>query len=136
MKNHIHPILVLVLVLFACDEPLEIEYASDAEKIADIWIWVKAVGGISGEEFTPESTGQESRIVFSRDGYLSWYDNPYFPYRVKYSLGRDITIFSTDSVPVVIVDSSAVFKYAFLGNDTLILDDNYYDGFQRTYARN
>ena len=125
-----------LLVVMACDAPQEPRYASDAERIADIWYLEYTRSLLSGTISMPDSADTEHRIVFSKDGYLTWYDDLLWAfYRSQYSLGMMPTVFHSDSVPVVYLDTLLAFEYTFFGDDTLVLTDNDLGGYERSFTR-
>ena len=114
--------------------PTGVTIDSDREIILGQWEWDHSFGGIAGMQITPESTGQNRRLIFEVQ-QLQQFVNDSLRQSNEYYLALDRTIFSLDSVPVIYLDSVAVFPYYFENANLLILNDNFVDGFAHHYRR-
>lgn len=127
--------LVVVLGLFAaCEDPGKKVYSSDAERLLGSWSWIRTSGGIAGVNETPANTGRTGGVIFTATELICR-ENGSESMSSVYHLGRAMTIFNTDSIPVVYAGTELIFGYAFSGNDTLALWDNFVDGFFFSYCR-
>ena len=135
-------LITLICVTFmACSNPAEPEGSldkstdiSDTDKIIGRWQWVQSIGGIAGIRVTPESSGRSEMLVFDGTN-LKQYVNNELAVENNYRLGMGVTIFSTDSIPVIFLDDIISFGYYFEGNDRLVLYENFYDGFARHFVK-
>ena len=96
---------------------------------------VKTTGGFGGIEETPQSTGQTRIVTFDDENIVQFYidDNNMSTY--EYKLGLGLTIFSSDSIAVLFFNDNLVYAYSFPNDNSLVLRDNIYDGFQYDYER-
>jgi hypothetical protein len=100
------------------------------------WQWIKSTGGFAGKTITPQSAGYRSSIEFKKDNSVLVYRNDSLTNQAKFTLVKTKTIFSADSAYVLKYEpemmEEAIIKAT---KDTLILADNVYDGFAKTYIR-
>ena len=102
--------------------------------IVGTWRLVGIGGGESGYErmLLPESM----TVVFTEEGEARWYVGGKLCRSSSYRTGVDKTIFSQDPLPVVhLLADGFQYAYSFPDSDTLILNENAYDGFQYEYRR-
>ena len=145
-KNYFKALIIIISIcvsLTACANPVIPEGSlskttdtSDNAKIIGRWQWVQSIGGIAGIRVTPESSGRSEILDFDDDNILRQYINDNPAVENNYRLGRDVTIFSNDIIPVIFLDGTLSAGYYFENNNSLILYDNLYDGFTRYYERN
>jgi len=139
MKNkQIFIVFLGILFVLSCEDSIiqTEEYDSDNKKIIGRWNWVQSNGGFAGVTETPESEGYTSYFIFKEDRTLEIYKNDTLKYQYIYTLSKEKTIFSIDSLPVIMFGDHVAWLYSFQTEDTLILNDNICDGFSHTYSRN
>lgn len=100
------------------------------------WKWVQSTGGFAGKTITPQSAGYQSSVEFKKDNTVLVYRNDSLTNKAKFTLTKTKTIFSTDSAYVIHYEpemmEEAIIKAT---KDTLVLADNVYDGFAKTYVK-
>ncbi|MFC1558905.1 hypothetical protein ACFL40_06105 [candidate division KSB1 bacterium] len=145
IKNYFRILILISLIcltLLACSNPVDHEgnlnkttYTSDDDKIIGRWRWVQSIGGIAGIKITPESSGRSEMFDFDDNNNLKQFINDSLAVENNYQLGLDVTIFSNDTIQVIYLDDILSFGYCFEDNDSLILYDNFIDGFARYFER-
>ncbi len=102
------------------------------------WNWVKSVGGIAGLTITPAAAGYTERLVLKSDNNCESYRNDTLVATTQFTIRREVTLFSLDSVDVIhYADTNRFMKQiiSVIGSDTLGLIDLCYDCFGHTYMR-
>lgn len=130
--------LILIILLFSClscQDPNSEDYDSDADLILGDWRWIRTTGGIAGVDETEASTGRSAQLKFTENNEIQWVVSDQSNWSGDYSLGYDLTVFSVDSLPVILVDDVSLYWYEFSHDDTLHLAENYVDGFYFTLVR-
>lgn len=112
--------------------PVHIEIC---ESITGAWNWYETTGGIGGITETPESTGETRRVVFEDNGDVTFYTNNAVTLSSTYTMASEDTIFSTEPLPVLIIEGDFVYVYSLPSEDVLELQENVYDGFTHNYTR-
>jgi hypothetical protein len=134
MKAYFCVAVLSLLVLSCHNEPTSVEY-SQTISLAGNWLWTSASGGLTGSQVITPS----NKIVlsFTSDGAYSLYRNDTLLNSSIYSVKKGKTIYSSDSMDVIIfrdttIEKRVIFKLTI---DSLELADNMYDGFGYSYIK-
>lgn len=96
------------------------------------WTWIQSSGGIAGQTYTPQSTGDMITIEFFNDLTYRQYRNDILNIETKYELKNvdgynELFIFYENGNPGSII--------TLLDKNSLILTDNMFDGYVNTYGK-
>jgi hypothetical protein len=82
-------ILFVISILFASCSVESSVKDSNTNSIIGTWTWQKSSGGIAGTTQTPESTGVQEKLVFTKEGRMISYSNNVekgnYPYEIAIS---------------------------------------------------
>jgi hypothetical protein len=132
-------IIVIVLIILAngCySNPTNVQVSQASSKLEGGWLWKQSSGGIAGQIIIP-SENQKVVLKFTSDGRYSQYRNDTLQYSSTYTIKKDKTIYSADSLDVIYFKEYLFEKLVILQltKDSLELADNFYDGFGFTYIK-
>ena len=139
-------ILVGILIAFVflsstCKKDIEIP-DPELKKIFGKWEWIQSCGGFAGGCISPATQGYTISIEFSSNGIYKKYKNNNLVDREAFSFSQGTCIHNHQQVWFVSFtqmpphhQSAFPMSVSFSGNDTLMLDDERYDGFGHIYAR-
>jgi hypothetical protein len=137
-----HLLTAPVIVLF-----LSCSVSSDSSSIVDespplfgSWNWVESSGGIAGMVETPSTTGHTRSLQFEKNGIYRQYTDSLLSISSTFSVKKDRTIFSQDSLPCLVIaeqPAHTILPQAILKltTDSLLLAENVYDGFSHLCLR-
>ncbi len=77
------------------------------------WLWVQSSGGIQGKIVTPPA-GERSTVTFTSDGKYYSYLNDTLKHSTSYNVSRDKTIYSRDSLDVIVFQDSSMPNMAVI----------------------
>lgn len=98
------------------------------------WIWESSIGGIGGWTYTPENTGFTARLEWDELAFREWKADSLVRdtgYDLRLS---DEPLLGTESRILLVLDTGEPYA-AVLDKDTLVLIEQYYDGFAHRYRR-
>lgn len=129
----------LVLLLFAlsflgiaCD-PEEAEPPISKTLIGS-WQWESSSGGITGDSFTPQSTGKHIVYTFTSDGELNIYENQQKIKQTTYVVSKDKSIYTGKEEDIL--DSPGLPKSSFrITDNRLYLYNECYDCYTSSYKK-
>jgi hypothetical protein len=135
MKFFLFPVILSLLVFPSCGEPIGIDSPQHIT-IYGKWLWVATSGGITGRIITPPP-GTMVIHTYTSDGFFSIVRNDTLQKFVRYSIEKQKSNYSDDSLDVIIYHDSTIFKQVieYLSVDTLSLSDHMIDGFGSLYIR-
>jgi hypothetical protein len=100
------------------------------------WNWIYSAGGLGGFTYTPQSTGEIRTIEFDANYNYKYYVNDILNTECKFYIENMISITNHDSVPTLTVKGWLGRQSIwFHSSDTLILFEEYFDGFEHHYTR-
>jgi hypothetical protein len=138
-------ILMIALFFASCEKD------RDDKKVYNIygeWTWLESVGGMTGSEvLNPENTGtvrtatfyKNDTVIITENGEIA-HKTDYFLSREKSNLFNDTCNFVTInykypiSNPDTVITLSMRYMIEDL-SDTLLLDEDVYDGYRHLYVR-
>ena len=135
MRGH-HLAYLLLAAFYGCiSNPLSGD-GSQSVTLVGQWLWVQSSGGLQGKIITPPA-GDRSTVRFTSDWKYYSYSHDTLKGSTSYSLIRDKTIYSRDSLDVIVFQDSSMPNLVVvqLTRDTLCLGDNMFDGFSSTFVR-
>ncbi|VAX28240.1 hypothetical protein MNBD_IGNAVI01-968 [hydrothermal vent metagenome] len=130
--------VLLIPILAACETPTETKKGND---IFGQWQLKVISGGFAGISDTLDISKDNYIISFKYGNKFSRYYNDTLTIEGKFKVKKAKTIFSSDSLNIIeYYDYSVNINIendviGYLANDTLIIGDNYVDGFSRLYKR-
>jgi hypothetical protein len=98
------------------------------------WTWLKSAGGLAYHEFGPPPL---HTIVFEANGSFSLYQGDSLTSSTTFTIRREVTFFSTDTVDVIRYADSLMFvpQMYSIKDDTLCLSDLCLDCFGHAYIK-
>lgn len=120
------------------------ETATENQKENDLYgTWQLKIisGGFAGISDTLNTSEDNSVVSFHEDNSFSFFHNDSLNLEGKYLVKQDEVIFSSEKQDVIVyydynsdinLENDAVY---YLSTDTLVLADNYVDGFVRLYTK-
>ena len=129
--------LIILILLFNINSGCRKNNTITGSQSADIygsWNWLKSSGGFAYQEFFPPP---QLRQVYNEDGTFQLYRNDSLKAATTFTVRREFTGWSSDSVNVIHYKDSAQFQPQMFtsGNDSLILRDLCIDCFTHIYKR-
>jgi len=129
-------VLILSFIVLSChNEPTSVD-SSQAITLFGKWQWIASSGGLVGQIVTPLPN---IRVIqtYTYDGIFSQSWNDTVQISSHFIIKRQKTIYSIDSLNVIVYQDSRLAKevVVYLAADTLVLGDNFYDGFSSVYKR-
>ncbi len=136
MLNKLKYIIFVVFVLshISCGSSGNGTKKQSVDKFSGTWNWVRTTGGFAGGITTPDSAGKNMQLVFPGDGMVQHIGDMNIIFSGTYQLATDKTIFSSGSIPVIII-GKMTYSYLFPAENILILSENVYDGFTHEYIK-
>ena len=134
--RHIRIAFLWLLVLAACsDQPTGFDNSPSALIVGD-WQLLHSSGGFTGRMSYP---GEGVFIIksFSDDGFYVQTLNDSVTASGEYSIQKDKTIYSLDSLDVIVVKNVVFPKMVirYLTRDSLLLSDGAHDGYSSLFKR-
>lgn len=123
-------ILTAVVIGIHCTQPV----GPSALALVGTWDWLESMGGIAGSKITPKSVGYTKRIRFTLMSIYEEYVDGKRTFRGMYRLKKKI-MWDERSVDILEVPGKDDQFIRFTSRDTLILADNFADGWQKTFVR-
>src|SRR5689334_18447118 len=118
-----------VLLSSKCKKDIEVPSA-ELKKIFGKWEWVSSTGGFAGKTITPASAGYQVRLEFNSNGAYKRYKNNSLEDQRNFSFQQETSTYNHQTVWAVSFSGSPLSMLVdFSGNDTLLLNDNAYDGY-------
>ena len=126
-------IIVLIIItigLYSCRK--ESDESGNIEMLKGKWNWVKSLGGLAGQTYTPESTGSTGMIEFANDSVYKEYRDG----QIQYEIGYKLTLDKRSDYWFIDFNKQRSSFYVFsIDRHTLILNDYTSDAFENTYVR-
>lgn len=129
MKNFFI-ILSLFLLIYSCDND-----ETDIKDLNGKWVWLSSSGGISGETYTPESTGKIKIIEFTSDSVFRSYQNDTLVAETKYHLVKSKSIYNQDTTYIITYDNQSMNQSFSFERQNLLLKDECFDCFESFYKK-
>jgi len=129
-------VLIFSLLFLSCKkEPISVD-TTQTITLTGNWQWIRSSGGIGGGIIVPSA----STVViqaYTSDGMFSESRNDTMKMTSRYSIKKQRTIYSADSLNMIDYQDSTITKQVilYLSTDTLGLGDNMYDGYETFYKR-
>ena len=120
-------LIVLLAINCSSDDDGEIN-----QTLIGKWNWVKSTGGIAGSTYTPESTGENIKLIISSDS-IKRYKNGDLLSKVKYTIElRDI---DGESRELIVPEPLGITQFFELNKNKLTLIDYCNDCFVNDYVK-
>ena len=139
MKSKLLFVALITAILVSCakdrtnTKPTSLDVPSS---LIAKWNWNYSTGGYAGITYTPVSTGEVRRIEFAADYNYKYYVNDILKSEDKFEIQKLISITNHDSTLMIIMKNLwPIQSFSFRSSDTLILFEEYYDGFEHHYTR-
>ncbi|MEK7818205.1 MAG: hypothetical protein AAB255_00255 [Bacteroidota bacterium] len=130
--------VVFSLTAFSCNSNPTDENISQSTSstLVGQWLWRQASGGLTGKVITP-SANTRIIISFLADGRYSESRNDTLLVSSNYTIQKGKTIYSTDSLDVIVFQNTDIEKRVIFSitKDSLNVADNYYDGYGFIYTK-
>ena len=127
-------VAALVLLASACSKQV-LQKNGTRSGLQGRWDWVEATGGLIGHRITPATQGFSATVKFKNDS-VYMYRNDTLQQADRYTIIKKRTIYSTDSLEVLHFAAAGYDRVIMrLKQDTLVLADNYYDGYSWLYVK-
>jgi hypothetical protein len=129
-------VLILSLLIISCQkEPTSVDNVRTIT-LSGKWQWISSSGGITGQTIIPPA-GTIVIQTYTSDGVFSQSRNDTVQRTSHYSIKKQKSIYSADSLDVIIYQDSTLTKQVilYLSTDTLSVGDNMYDGYGSIYKR-
>ena len=108
----------------------------ELKKIFGKWQWIETSGGFAGKITTPTKAGYFERIEFSNEGIYQKFKNDSLIERKPFSFSQKTSIQTGKTAWVLSLNEGSIpMAVSFSGQDTLMLNEQVYDGFSYTYVR-
>jgi len=123
---------VIMLFCFSCgDDDDQMQTVLEGE-----WIWQSSTGGIAGAILTPDTENFTQEVRFEGNKFEQFRDGESFA-ESDFEIMKGESIFSIDSADIIMYANQDLFPqfFYFIGNDTLTLQDEVFDGFNHIYFR-
>jgi hypothetical protein len=134
MKIHfIIAAAILFISIIGCDNPVENKRDNT---LYGTWQLKEITGGFAGVHEVLDISKDNRVAVFSLENLASFYHNGSLVRQSKFTITKEKTSRSVDSMEVITYTQDMT-KHIILiqRNDTLLLDENYIDGFSYLYTR-
>jgi hypothetical protein len=133
MRSAILLIFIIFLGCVSCNTENKNE---ELPQLYGKWIWIQSSGGIDGRTITPNENEPAKYLQFVKQDIIESYIGDSLISSGTFSLKKDLSIYSSDSLYFIIDDRNSFPKVIFrLTEKTLSLADNIYDGFSEDYIR-
>lgn len=132
--NKLYILLVAIAaILCACSNTID----EDSDRsLNGKWILVNVSGGIAGETNIIDTLVEKHIVVFDKDNLVSFFYNDSLLNTTNFLIEKRKSIYSTKELDFIVYEySSAHDVITYLSNDTLVIADNYYDGFSLVYIK-
>jgi len=136
MKHTVTVVLIAFVFLSStCKKAMQVP-DPELQKVFGKWQWVSTSGGFAGKTITPASEKYNQRLEFTHDGTYKKYKNDSLVDGKNFSFSQSKSIHGLKQVWIISFDESSLkMAVLFLGPDTMILNEQVYDGFSHTYVR-
>lgn len=133
MRSVIRLIFITFLGFVSCNTENKNE---EFPQLYGKWIWIQSSGGIDGRTITPNENEPAKYLQFVKPDIIESYVGYSLISSGTFTLKKDLSIYSSDSLYFIIDDRNSFPKVIFrLTEKTLSLADNIYDGFSEDYIR-
>ncbi len=99
------------------------------------WKWVETSGGFGGVIETPANTGNDISLELLADGTYTMSRNKVMPQLGNYALVSQFCYHKNQAQTALKLDNNDAMTIESLNTDSLVLSDEYADGFTYTYTR-
>jgi hypothetical protein len=133
-------VIVIILTAFiflssTCKKAIQVP-DQELKKIFGKWEWLETSGGFAGKITTPSKAGYSERIEFSNDGVYQKFRNDSLTDKKQFSFSQKTSIQTGKPAWVLSLnEGSNSMAVSFSGQDTLMLNEQVYDGFSYSYVR-
>lgn len=135
MKQLFTLIFTVFIFFSACIKEIQVPHPN-LKKVFGKWQWVSSTGGFAGKTITPASEGYPLRVEFRTNGIYRKYKGDTLIEKKKFSFSPETSIHHGKPVwTVSFADSSLKMAISYSGPDTLMLNEQVFDGFGHVYAR-
>lgn len=133
MNKHYIFLVATAITLSACNNTID----EDSDRTLNgKWILVNVSGGIAGEINNIDTLVEKHIVVFDKDNSVSFFYNDSLLSSTNFLIEKRKSIYSANELDFIVYEyNSAPNVITYLFNDTLIIADNYYDGFSSVYIR-
>lgn len=97
------------------------------------WQWEHSSGGFTGENLTPENTGEQRRLIITADS-IKTYVNQTLSYKSAYSIAKKTSVLYNDTRTMIIDDNGSKSIITLEANN-LKLTHDCFDCFTDVYVR-
>lgn len=125
--------LVLILWIGLMVSSCSVGKNPDNNELLGTWNWVERSGGFAGVHETPESTQETRRLEITSDKLL-YYTNNELVYQTQYSVQNRESLILNGRYDMIIMENERRQIITLNGN-SLILTDDFPDGFSDEYAK-
>jgi len=130
MKNNLFISVITVLFLISCEKEND-----NSSLLLGKWDWTYSQGGITGSEYTPESTGDKIIIEYTSDSLFRRYINDTLIDECKYHVIDSSIVFNGDKAVIIKYDCLLTQAFVMKGGRKLYLYDVCFDCFENHYNR-
>lgn len=130
--------IVILTIIGSCSKDKVVDnsiYIETPSELIGSWNWVNTTGGIGGSYSTPQSTGETKRIEFDSNNNFKYYINDIKKAEHKFQVEKGTTITSHDSVIILRNILGVRQSLTFRTLDTIVLFDEFYDGYSYYFNR-
>ena len=100
------------------------------------WLLVNVSGGIAGDINEINTKIDKHILDFSEDNSITYFYNDSLISKTDFQIEKRKSIYSADELDFIIYENhQAPEAITYLSIDTLIIADNFYDGFTKVYIR-
>lgn len=137
MLRNIYLCFIISVFIISCEQSTSIQDYS--EQLHGSWQWIKTGGGFSGQggpNNTPQSAGFTLKNVFKPEGIVQFFRNDTLINQYKFSIIKDTSYSQVRNL--LHLEGTESWRdelINFRGNDSLVLSENYFDGFNYFFIR-
>ena len=134
------------LIISSCTKE-KFDSVQSKNGIVGEWIWLKSEGGISYSIITPKESGIERIFIFNENDTVKEYENNKLVHNTDYFLSKEKSILYHDTLDFLTInykfrisnpDSIVTIPIRYIIRkltDTLLLEEDIFDGYKHTYKR-
>jgi hypothetical protein len=126
-------LLITVIYLGGCKTTVD---ESSNLPLNGKWLLVNVSGGIADDINDVDTLVERRLIVFDKNNSVSFFYNNSLLSTTNFHIEKRKSIYSTDEFGFIIYENSLESEViTYLSNDTLVIADNNYDGYSKTYVK-